>query len=337
MAKKFQLRDPAGAKYSIGVLAYITVTYFGGWAAMFADNWLINILGMLACAHGMIIAAYLLHDCGHNALFKDNKDNAKLGKVLNWITGSCYGRFEDIRYKHMRHHVDNCDPVVWDYRSYLKQHPTMEKVVKAAEWAYIPAIEIMMHTMLVFAPWAIESKRDQRARVLTVVLIRGALLLAVLLISVKAFVLYAVAQLVLFTVLRFMDCYQHNYEVIFNLDDPDAVFPHRRDFEYEQANTYSNLLSHRYPWLNMLVLNFCYHNAHHQKPILNWYELPALHKEMGEKVAPQTLTFWEQARSYHKHRVARIYAEEYGDDEVTTSLKEGRAVGVDALSFLTAF
>jgi hypothetical protein len=35
--------------------------------------------------------------------------------------------------------------------------------------------------------------------------------------------------------------------------------------------------------------------------------------------------------------VARIYAEDYGNDEVKKSLHEGRAVGADALSFLTAF
>jgi hypothetical protein len=35
--------------------------------------------------------------------------------------------------------------------------------------------------------------------------------------------------------------------------------------------------------------------------------------------------------------MARIYAEDYGDDEVKESLKQGRAVGADALSFLTAF
>ncbi|MEZ5501554.1 MAG: fatty acid desaturase [Halioglobus sp.] len=260
-----------------------------------------------------------------------------LGKILNWITGSCYGRFEDIRYKHMRHHVDNCDPVSWDYRSFLKRHPILEKTVRTAEWAYIPAVEVLMHTMLVLAPWAIESRREQRGRTLAVVLIRGGMLLAILLLNPKAFALYVVCQLLLLTVLRFMDCYQHNYEVVFNLYDKTAEFPHRGDAAFEQANTYSNLLSHRFPWLNMLVLNFCYHNAHHKKPVLGWYRLPALHAQMYTDQAPQSLHFLEQLRSFHRHRVARIYAEEYGADEVRSSLQAGKAVGVDALSFLTAF
>ncbi|MEZ5569832.1 MAG: fatty acid desaturase [Halioglobus sp.] len=337
MPSTFKLRDPAGAPYTVLVLLYIACTYIGGWIGLFHSSILLNALGVLALAHGMLIAAYLLHDCGHNAVFVSSRGNAALGTLLSWIAGSSYGRYEDIRYKHMRHHVDNYDPVVWDYRSFLKRHPALEKLVQALEWAYIPAVEIMMHTMLVLAPWCMESKRDQRGRVLGVVLVRGSVLLAVLLLNPVAFLLYVLAQLLLLTALRFMDCYQHNYEVIFNLDDDGVQFPHRGDVQYEQSRTYSNLLSHRFPWLNLLALNFCYHNAHHEKPTLGWYRLPALHREMYPAVEAQTLGLREQLRSLHRHRLARIQAEDYGDDEVKTSLKEGRAVGVDALSFLTAF
>lgn len=337
MLKSLALRDPEGAHYTAAALLYVTITYIGGWIAIFQNSAAINALGVIALAHGMFIAAYLIHDCGHNAIFLSTERNAYLGKALNWIAGGCYGRYEDIRYKHMRHHVDNYDPVVWDYRSFLKRHPALETVVKAAEWAYIPAIEIMMHGMLVAAPWCIESKRAQRKRVLRVLAIRGTLLAVVFLLSPLAFVLYVIAQLLLLTALRFMDCYQHNYEVVFNLDEKGVEIPHRGDTEYEQRNTYSNLLSARFPVLNLLALNFCYHNAHHQKPTLGWYRLPALHAQMYPEVEPQVLGFLEQVRAFHKHRVARIYAEDYGDDEVKKSLDEGRAVGADALSFLTAF
>mgnify|MGYP006156169569 FL=1 len=337
MLNTLELRDPKGARHTAAVLIYIAVAYIGGWIAIFNQSATINVIGVIALTHGMIIAAYLLHDCSHNTIFVSTSKNAYLGKILNWLVGSCYGRYEDIRYKHMRHHVDNYDPVVWDYRSFLKRHKFLEAVVKAAEWAWIPAVEIMMHVMLVVAPWSIESKRGQRRRIIQVLLIRTALLTTVFVFSPVAFLLYVLAQLLLFTVLRFMDCYQHNYEVVFNLEDKSADLPYRGDAEYEQRNTYSNLLSARFPKLNLLVLNFCYHNAHHEKPTLGWYLLPALHAQMYPAVEPQTLGFIEQSRSFHKHRMARIYAEDYGDDEVKESLKQGRAVGADALSFLTAF
>jgi omega-6 fatty acid desaturase (delta-12 desaturase) len=331
------LKDPAGLKYNALAIAYITGTYLFGWYGLFSDQLSLNIVATMALTHSMIIAAYLLHDCGHNAIFRSAQHNAYLGYALNWITGSCYGRYEDIRYKHMRHHVDNCDPVSFDYRNFLRKHPILERLVFALEWAYIPAVEFMMHSMLILAPWFLPSKAKQKTRVARVVIIRGALLIAVAATSLKALLLYALAQVLLLTVLRFMDCYQHNYEVIFNLDDPQAKFPHRGNAEFEQANTYSNLLSRRWPWINLLVLNFCYHNAHHEKPVLGWYRLPALHREMGDALAPQTLSFYDQAKCFHRYRLQRIYAEDYGNDEVKASVEAGKAVGVDALCFLTAF
>jgi fatty acid desaturase len=100
------LRDPAGIGANVLALGYITVTYFGGWWLMAQPHWKVNLAGVLACAHGMIIAAYLIHDCAHNGLFERAEHNAYLGKTLNWITGACYGTYEDLRHKHMRHHVD---------------------------------------------------------------------------------------------------------------------------------------------------------------------------------------------------------------------------------------
>jgi fatty acid desaturase len=49
------------------------------------------VLGTLWLGHAMVIAAYLLHECGHNAVFSHRSTNARLGTVLTWITGSSYG------------------------------------------------------------------------------------------------------------------------------------------------------------------------------------------------------------------------------------------------------
>jgi acyl-lipid omega-6 desaturase (Delta-12 desaturase) len=305
---------------------------------MSLPHWGLNAVGVLACAHGMIIAAYLIHDCAHNALFQRVEHNTALGKLLNWITGACYGTYEDLRYKHMRHHVVNADPLSFDYRGLLKRHPLAARLVFALEWAYIPAVEIMMHAMLVCAPFYFSGKRAQRRRVLAVVAVRAALFLALLWWSPRAVALYCVAYLLLLTVLRFMDTFQHNYELTLNLDDPKAVFPHKGDSVYEQSNTYTNLLSRRWPWLNLLVLNFCYHNAHHEKPTAVWHRLPALHRQLyagtGE---PQTIGFFDQLRAYHRNRLPRIYSDDYGNVEVRQALRDGSAVGANGLNFLTAF
>jgi fatty acid desaturase len=257
--------------------------------------------------------------------------------VLGWLTGSSYGTFEDLRYKHMRHHVDNSDPISFDYRGWLTAHPRAHRVINALEWAYVPATELLMHAMLVIGPFVFESKRHQRGRVMRVALIRGAVFATVVYFSPKAALLYVLAYLLFLTVLRFMDAFQHNYEIHLTLDTPEAPAPFRGDDDYEERNTFSNFLSRRWPWLNLLVLNFNYHNAHHAKPTLPWYRLPALHRELYPEECPQQLGFVEQLRSYHNKRIARVMSLDYGSTEVRTAIGEGRLVGANALSFLTAF
>ena len=337
MAKKNLLRDPDGLWPTVLALGYILVTYVGGWIALFQESVGLFILGVAAITHGMTIAAYLMHDCGHNAIFLSTRHNTLLGKLLNFICGSDYGTYEDMRYKHMRHHVDNCEPLIFDYRSGLLRHPVLHRIVNALEWAYIPAVELIMHGMQLCAPFVYDSMRDQRARVIRVIAVRLLLLGLIAWYSPIALLGYVIAYLLFITILRFMDNFQHNYEIYYQLADADFVPPKKGDQAYEEANTYSNLLSHRWPWLNLLVLNFCYHNAHHLKPTLGWYKLPNLHQEMYPDGCPQTFSFWSQLVCFHKHRVARVLSEDYGSHDVVSDIQENKAVGVNALSFLTAF
>jgi fatty acid desaturase len=109
----------------------------------------------------------------------------------------------------------------------------------------------------------------------------------------------------------------------------------RRERHYEHANTYSNVLSVRFPWLNLLVLNFPYHNAHHVRPAVPWYELPALHRSLYGDADRQVIPSRTLLAGYHRHRVARVFADSYGAvaaDGARTRIFIG-AVGV---SFLTA-
>ncbi len=332
------LKDPAGVLPNLLALTYIALTYFGGWWLMARPDWAVNLAGALACAHGMIIAAYLIHDCAHNGLFKRAEHNAILGKALNWITGACYGTYEDLRYKHMRHHVDNAEPLLFDYRGLLKRHVWLERIVFALEWAYIPAVELLMHGLLLIAPFVFDSKRAQRGYLLRVLLLRGVVFAMLLWWSPRAVAFYALAYLLMLTFLRFIDSYQHNYEIMFNLDTTDANFPNKGNRDYEERNTYTNFISARWPWLNLLALNFSYHNAHHTRPVEPWYRLPALHRELhGDGPYVQAIGLREQLVSFHRNRMARIYSETYGEIAVQDALRRGEAVGVNALSFLTAF
>jgi fatty acid desaturase len=114
-----------------------------------------------------------------------------------------------------------------------------------------------------------------------------------------------------------------------------------RDREYEQANTYTDVVGVTSGLgnnvLNMLWLNFGYHNAHHERPTLPWYRLPAYHREIYPADYAQVVTVGELLRSFHVNRVKRILADDYG--VVAAVGTPGRAdtfVGAVGVSFLTA-
>ena len=96
---RWTFKSDTGLRWHSGALLYAFAAYASGWWLLLASNVWALVPGTFLVAHGMIIAAYLVHECAHNTLFKKNQSNAQLGKVLGWVCGSCYGTFEDIRYK----------------------------------------------------------------------------------------------------------------------------------------------------------------------------------------------------------------------------------------------
>jgi fatty acid desaturase len=136
-----------------------------------------------------------------------------------------------------------------------------------------------MHGVMVLTSFIIPQRREQRARNIAVILIRGGIFVALVIVVPKVAVLYAVAYLIMMHVLRFMDSVQHDYgynTTLFEYVKP----PHKGDIEWEQEHTFSNPISLRFPKLNWLVLNFGYHNAHHRDMNMPFYRLPELHREL---------------------------------------------------------
>jgi fatty acid desaturase len=107
-----------------------------------------------------------------------------------------------------------------------------------------------------------------------------------------------------------------------------------RSAAYEQDNTYSNLVSTRHPWLNLLVLNFGFHNAHHHRASVPWYRLPALHRHLYGEHSRSVMPLPELLSSWHRNRVRRVCADDYGG----VGDGPGRAdsfIGAHGVSFLT--
>ncbi|MDH3430848.1 MAG: fatty acid desaturase [Gammaproteobacteria bacterium] len=335
------LKEREGLRYNVIALLYVVAGYILGLAGLFHSAWPINLVATLLLAHAMTIAAYLIHECGHNLVFKRSRDNAHLGRFLSWICGAAYGTYEDMRYKHFRHHVDNDDVVWFKYEEWFDKHPITLRVIRLLEWFYIPAHDLIMHFIMVFTSFIIPQRRNQRVRNVTVILIRGGLFIALLVFFPKAALLYAIAYMLMMHILRFMDALQHDYPYNATLFDYVQA-PHKGDFEWEQEHTFSVPLSLRYPRLNWLTLNFGYHNAHHSDMNVPWYRLPDLHQQLTDGDPEKVIPFSCQIKLYHRNRVLRVnnpQPDNYpqGAEYLRTARTGQGAIGGNAASFLTSF
>ena len=207
--------------------------YALGFVGLFADSWVTSLLATLLLAHSMVIAAYLIHECGHNLVFELSRHNAGLGRFMSWLCGAAYGTYEDMRYKHFRHHVDNDDVVWFDYDAFFERHPRLTAATRLLEWFYIPAHDLIMHTVMILTSFVIPGRRQQRTRNVTVILVRGGIFVALLVFVPKVALLYVLAYLLMMHVLRFMDSVQHDYPYNTTLFEYKAP-PHKGDLEWEQ-------------------------------------------------------------------------------------------------------
>ena len=173
----------------------------------------------------MTICAYMIHECGHNTVFRSNDANAQLGRFLNWICGTSYGTFEDIRYKHFRHHMDNDDAVWFVHEDFMARHPRLVQWIKFLEWFYIPAHDMIMHFITVFTAFIIPAAARPDAAQYMVILIRGGVFFTRAFLLPKAALLYLVAYMIMMHILRFKDGVQHDYDgnpTLFEEDPPRA-------------------------------------------------------------------------------------------------------------------
>jgi fatty acid desaturase len=317
------------------VISYTLLGWaFGVWL-LTASNAALNALGVLLIAHTLIYSGYLIHDCAHHAVFSSRAANDRLGILMSWLNGACLADYGRLKKKHLRHHSDRLDVATFDYRAALHRAPGwVRRGVVALEWAHIPAVEFLMRAMIVTAPFSMGTPA-QRARVLALLAIRLGFFAALAVVSVKAVVLYALAYVLFLTALRFMDAFQHTYEVFASHSLEAAAPDPRRDLRYEYENTYSNLIAERWGWLNLLVLNFPYHNAHHVRPSVPWFRLPALHRSLYGAGDRQVIACRDLIKSYHRHRVARVLAVDYGTVSAEGD-RVGGFLGAVGVSFLTA-
>lgn len=336
--------EPRGMLFHGAALLYGVGGYLLGLAGLFSENPWINLAATLLLGHAMVICAYMIHECGHNTVFRSNKFNARLGRFLNWVCGTSYGTFEDIRYKHFRHHMDNDDSVWFMCDEFLERHPRLAQLVKLLEWFYIPAHDMIMHFITVFTAFIIPQRRDQLPRNVIVLLLRGGTWFWVLFNYPRAALLYLVAYMIMMHILRFKDGVQHDYDgnpTLFE-EDPVSRYGGRAT---EQAHTFSNPECLKYDWPNYVTLCFGFHNAHHKRPTVPWYALPAYHREQFGDDPEKVIPFRQQLKMYHRYRVQRVTHSGGELDDLPTPwegeylerARAGKIYGGNAVSFLNSF
>jgi fatty acid desaturase len=324
-------RDRGDAWANSVVLILTGAAWLGSFALMASPRSPLVVLGVVLCAHAMVVAAYLVHEAAHQSLFVVQRANHWAGEGASFIAGSSYAAFERIRRIHIRHHADRVDLVCFDYKGLMRRRPGLRRLVEALEWAYLPAAESLMRLQVIWRPFFVRAQRRHLPRAAAMLAVRLGLLAALGWWSARALVLYFLAVLLALHVLNFFDAFHHTFEQ--HVVTPDQPVPlDGRDRAYELANTYSNLIARRHVWLNLLIINFCYHNAHHQRPSLPWWRLPALHRELYGEATPAVLPLPELLRTWRGNRVRRVMADDYG---AGAARPVDRFVGTHGVSFLS--
>jgi len=288
---------------SIAIL-YTLGGYVGGLALILLSNGWLNALGVVLLTHSLIFSAYLSHEFMHGTIFEGRAWNAAFGELMLWLNGGCYARFQDLAKMHIAHHVNRVDFCRFELAAFLNELPTpVRGILLGLEWLYFPTLAFLLRARAITAPFWDASRKDERLRVTLIILVRVGLFTLLGLVSLKALLLYFLSYIGMLTVLRFVDAFQHTYEV-FSVGSP---LP-KRDRAHEQANTFSNLISKRYWWVNLLLLNFGYHNAHHELMKCPWHSLHELDRELFSGQEVHYITLPELLGNYHHYRISRIFS-----------------------------
>ncbi|MEO1619589.1 MAG: fatty acid desaturase [Cyanobacteria bacterium J06632_3] len=311
-------------------LTYVFVGYGLGIVCLGAQTIWLNVLGVVLVTHTLVWAAYFVHEFMHGAIFKSLKLNVLFGKVMLFLTGSCYCRYRPLANYHMMHHKNRADFSAFAIADFLRALPTwLTSFIVGLEAMYLPAMNFILRWFCALSPFLGDSRKNDRWRNAGLLAIRAGLFALLGWYSVKAVFLYLVAYVCFINLLRFIDCFQHTFEVL-QLGQPMPKY----SAEYEEVNTYSNILSIRWPWFNLFFLNFGYHNAHHQITYCPWYLLPKLDGELYKPGYRQVVTLGRLVKLYHRFRVHRLFSDEGHVQDTDNGLNLEGFYGAIGVSFL---
>lgn len=269
---------------------------------------LTTVVAVALLSQSMIWSWYLTHDCAHRLVAQMDWMNVALAELLGLINGVAYTGFSAYRMDHMRHHAERIDLLGVDLRQAATAWPRATVAgLKAMEFTYIP---IFFYVVKWRAIGDALNGRDVagRLRALACLGVYGALFVTLSRASFTAPLALLVASFVRIHVTRFVDAFQHTYDQV----PTESQFDITRSRDYEMRNTFSLPVARRHRWLNLLILNFGFHYAHHSVPSCPWYALPKVDTLVwpGDQTGDpreREISFGSLVAAYHSKRVARIF------------------------------
>ncbi|MBE9207050.1 fatty acid desaturase [Nostoc sp. LEGE 06077] len=314
-------------------IVYTFLGYIGGITLLIIPTIWLNLFGVVLLTHSLVFSAYLSHEFMHSTIFKQRRWNVIFGTAMLWLNGGCYYGFQALTLQHIAHHLDRVDVFIFDIIAAIQKLPRLVRLgILVLEWLYFPILAFWMRWRYITSPWWNLEHRQERSRMILILAIRGTLFILLGLFAFKALLLYSFSYIGMITVLRWMDTFQHTYEAF----PPGATLP-KRDHNYEQANTFSNLLSRRYFWLNLLLLNFGYHNTHHAVMTCPWHSLHQLDQELFHHHEKHYIPLLTQLINYHRFRITRLLTGMGQVVDENDSLNLEHFYGAIEVSFLTLY
>lgn len=315
---------------NVGAIAYTCIMYALGISLIIAQAWQWNVLGVVLLVHTLVLSATLTHEFIHGNIFKDRQLNVLWGRVMTHLNGGCYATWDALVEHHFNHHLHHADFTAFDYSKHFHtMHPWLRFMYIGLEWLYFPAFEFELRWRVILAPWLEIDQQPLRQRAIALMFYRTALFALLAYISWKALLLYFIAYISFVNIMRFADAFHHTYDYV--VVGQEFL---KRDRTYEQDHTFSNLISVHYPWLNLLFLNFGYHNAHHHNMSCPWHELPDLHQKLYCEQGGGLLPMPQLVGIYHRLRLHRLFAGQ-GDAILNEGAMSNGITGGVGVSFLT--
>lgn len=289
------------------IIAYILVGYALSLFCITGVNWWLNLLGVVLLAHSLTSAAFFIHELFHQNIFSRSSLNVAFGEIMLFLTGSCYSRFRDVAIHHIAHHVHRADfsPFYpFSIADFLYSLPkATQRLIVFLEWLCIPVVNLTIRWMIALAPFLSQNRQDERLRNALLLLIRGSLFTTLAVYSARGFILYFIGYICFLNIVQFLENFQHTYSTFhINGEVP------KNNLEYDEANTYSLVISEHWSWLSILIcLNNNYHNAHHRLMSCPWYLLPQLNAELYPRTYLQYVPVSKLLSNYFRYRIYRLF------------------------------